>query len=391
MKKRLILLAGILIVLVCTEVSSQANVVGKIVFTDASANLYVGDVGGTSVPVPLSGVQGASYPHWSPDAQWITFAGGPSSGGNSRIWVVRPDGSGLRSITDGSRDMVSPSFSPDGAKILFDAVYGHLFTVNVDDGNLTDLGVTGGHAEWSPDGTKISYTNWGLTYESDIFIYDIVSQTSFQLTHHDSGEAFNQATWAPNGDQLAIAKRGSDGDYDICRINANGTGLVNLTEDWTDTGEYWTDWSPDGQYIFFDREISGKTDIWCMLPDGSNRLNVTNSPEIYEAYFDVIQEPAPIQEILSFIEESVADGILTGSGPGKSAEGRLGALINMIEAAGDLIDANDPNLLADICTQLQDAYNRTDGNDPPPDFVTGQATAELAQRIEDLMVSLGCE
>lgn len=96
----------------------------------------------------------------------------------------------------------------------------------------------------------------------------------------------------------------------------------------------------------------------------------------------------PIERILDFIEDSVEAGTLSGSGPGRSAQGRLGALINMIEAAGNLIDAE---LIADACWQLQDAYNRTDGNSPPPDFVAGPAAAELASKIEVLRTTLGCE
>ena len=65
----------------------------------------------------------------------------------------------------------------------------------------------------------------------------------------------------------------------------------------------------------------------------------------------------PIDKILDFIKDSVEAGTLYGSGPGKSAEGRLGALRNMIEATGNLIDAG---LIEDACWQLQDAYNRTD-------------------------------
>jgi len=103
-----------------------------------------------------------------------------------------------------------------------------------------------------------------------------------------------------------------------------------------------------------------------------------------------IPEPNPIQEILDFIEESVADGTLVPVKPGKAGEGQLGALINMIEAAGNLIDANDPNLLAEACGQLQAALGKTDGQERPPDFVTGEATAELASKIEALMTTLGC-
>jgi hypothetical protein len=106
---------------------------------------------------------------------------------------------------------------------------------------------------------------------------------------------------------------------------------------------------------------------------------------------EIVTEPDPIQEILDFIEKSVADGTLVPVKPGPAGKGQLGALINMIETAGNLIDSNDPNLLSDICGQLHAALGKTDGQSPPPDFVTGPAAPQLAAMIEELMNSLGCE
>ena len=101
-------------------------------------------------------------------------------------------------------------------------------------------------------------------------------------------------------------------------------------------------------------------------------------------------EPEPIETILDFIEESVADETLAPVKAGKPGQGQLGALINMIEAAGNLIEADLP---VDACIQLHDAFEKTDGLSPPesaPDFVAGEAAAELASMIEDLMAELGC-
>ena len=104
-----------------------------------------------------------------------------------------------------------------------------------------------------------------------------------------------------------------------------------------------------------------------------------------------IPEPADlIEEILDFIEDSVDEGALVPVMPGKPGQGQLGALINMIEAAGNLIDAE---LILDACWQLQDALAKTDGLEPPesaPDFVAGEAAEELASKIQELMTSLGC-
>lgn len=106
--------------------------------------------------------------------------------------------------------------------------------------------------------------------------------------------------------------------------------------------------------------------------------------------YGVWVEPPPgdqIAAILDFYDASVGDGTLAGDGPGNSASGRLKALRNMIEAAGDFIEEGQ---IAEACQQLLDALRRTDGEPRPPDFVTGPAATELACQIQALRSSLGC-
>lgn len=106
-----------------------------------------------------------------------------------------------------------------------------------------------------------------------------------------------------------------------------------------------------------------------------------------------VEIPPPPSEqiaaILTFFDASVNDGTLVGDGQGNSAEKRLNALRNMVEAAGDLIIENE--LFEEACQQLLDVYGRMDGQPKPPDFVTGGAVAKLASMVQDLMASLGCE
>jgi len=94
-----------------------------------------------------------------------------------------------------------------------------------------------------------------------------------------------------------------------------------------------------------------------------------------------------IEEILDFVDASVEDGTLVGQGPGKSADNRLNALINMLEEAQRLIEAEQ---IEEACDQLWSAYRKCDGELRPPDFVTGEAAEDLADMILVLMNDLGC-
>ncbi len=145
------------------------------------------------------------------------------------------------------------------------------------------------------------------------------------------------------------------------------------------------------------------TDLNTLLPSGSGWIltraraindqgQIVGSGSINGEYHAYLMSPVTtlsqqIDNTVSFVDSSVSAGTLTGSGSGTSAEGRLGALENMLETAGQLIIAGD---IASACQQLLDAYKRTDGLPNPSDFVTGDAASELAAMIQALRTSLGC-
>ena len=91
--------------------------------------------------------------------------------------------------------------------------------------------------------------------------------------------------------------------------------------------------------------------------------------------------------ILEFFDQSVMDVTLVGSGPGASGARRLAALRNKLEAAGDLLDEGE---IEDACNQLLDAFLRTDGVFPPPNFASGPAAPDLATQIQNLRTTLDC-
>ena len=115
----------------------------------------------------------------------------------------------------------------------------------------------------------------------------------------------------------------------------------------------------------------------------------SNHGAVWVLFLDAVgSASAQIADMLDFVEMAVAEGSLAGNGPGGSGSGRLNALISQIETAGDLVEAG---MIDEACDQLQDAFNRTDGESPPPDFVAGDAAMELALLISILQASLGCD
>ena len=130
----------------------------------------------------------------------------------------------------------------------------------------------------------------------------------------------------------------------------------------------------------------------------SNRLvytdNRNDNLDIYLLEFQFVSdaEDPPeeqITNILEFFDESIENGTLEGRGSGWPAKFRLYIMREMLVIAGELIN-HDRNNAA--CFTLKRAYMRCDGDSLPlPDFVAGGAVSELADMIQALRTSLGCE
>ncbi len=86
--------------------------------------------------------------------------------------------------------------------------------------------------------------------------------------------------FSPDGRYIAIAWR-NNGQYDIHRLNSDGSGRVALTKTplWVTAvpggQKPWNNvsptWSPDGSQIAFLTDRTGRWEIWAMNADGSNQ------------------------------------------------------------------------------------------------------------------------
>jgi Tol biopolymer transport system component len=100
--------------------------------------------------------------------------------------------------------------------------------------------------------------------------------------------------WSPDG-KFLVFTGGRDGEYDVYRIAADGSGPeIRLTDAKAlDDGPEYT---PDGRFIYFNSTRSGRMQIWRMRPDGSEPEAVTN-----DEYNNWFPHPSPDGRWIAFL------------------------------------------------------------------------------------------
>ena len=192
-------------------------------------------------------------PKWSPDATQIAFSG-RAPDGNWDVYVMNADGSGMRRLTsDPARDD-DPAWTPDGKRLVYDRDLASLRVVNVDgsDDHFLDVGTP---TACFPDVSKRNQ----LVFTADcsgagtLDTIPLNGGRAKQITTPGAGLGDYGARWSPRGDALLFL-RGGAVDNDLYVVNADGTGLRQLTNT-PNRAEFSTSWTPDGtQAVFFTGE-----------------------------------------------------------------------------------------------------------------------------------------
>ncbi|HLJ49114.1 MAG TPA: S9 family peptidase [Bryobacteraceae bacterium] len=239
-------------------------------------------------PVTLtSNAGGKSGLSWSPNGRTIAYA----SQGN--IWAVPVAGGTPRRLTTSaagpgdprqSADR-APQWSPKGHWILFETGRrGHNNMMVVSEDGLSNNFVTGANADedganWSPDGSAISYTQRTREYFSgklNVVKFDAAKGQAAgdpvslytSPTDRGGGWSIRKANWSPDGRTLAVVLQDSGWDG-IYLIPASGGTPKALTH-----GEYEDVnpvFSPNGKAlaIVSTRKNLQQSDIWVVPVDGA--------------------------------------------------------------------------------------------------------------------------
>jgi len=128
----------------------------------------------------------------------------------------------------------------------------------------------------------------GVEVGSDQLVFDstrggdfrdlyVMNRDGYDLSRLTRGEADSIAgPWSPDGTRIVYMAFGLT-TSDIWVMNADGTEPVNLT-DTPDVDEGFPAWSPDGTHIAFTSRRDGNNEIYVMNADGTNPTRWTDNP-----------------------------------------------------------------------------------------------------------------
>ncbi|HSF42287.1 MAG TPA: protein kinase, partial [Thermoanaerobaculia bacterium] len=164
-----------------------------------------GVVSGEPQPV-THGAQAVRSAVASPGGQWIAF---DTFSPQEDLFIIRPDGTGLRQLTnDAVRDRI-PRWSPDGSRILFYSDRGGEYgawTIRPDGSDRQPI--PHGSPDslysplWAPDGRRLA-ASLGNRSAVLINLWLPVGQRLKLLPPPDGGQVFAPTSWSADGERLA--------------------------------------------------------------------------------------------------------------------------------------------------------------------------------------------
>ncbi len=178
---------------------------------------------------------------WSPDGAWLAFNVAPGGGLNEQIYVVRPDGSGLRRLTEGGKENnFLGDWTHDSRYLTFSSnrrnpAATDSYLLDVANGEMKMVAEnrgTGGINDVSRDGKYAVLSRLINRGDNDLFLVEFATGKESKLTPHVGPGSFFGGDFSRDGKVIYLA---SNKDRDLLafarvRIAADGTpGSVEVS------------------------------------------------------------------------------------------------------------------------------------------------------------------
>ena len=197
--------------------------------------------------------------------------------GVSRVYLRRAPGAAWVPLTPRVLEAGWPVPSPDGRRILFQAVRDGALDVHVLEGGRPGAGrltATASHdylPAWAPDG-RVTFVSRGIAPGDtlhDAWLWIMEPDGSGQRRLSDDGLGTSAAAaWAPDGSHLVVA-RAEGGETTLWRMDPDGRWSGAVAE-----GLRAPAWSPDGAWLAGHVENATGSRIDVLRADGSQRRTV---------------------------------------------------------------------------------------------------------------------
>jgi TolB protein len=213
-------------------------------------------------------------PSFSPDGARMVYI--TVVAGKEQLFTADADATKPIQITHDDWNHEDPAWSPDGRKIAFVSMKegGEVISMMNPDGSgvepLTPATVRAIHPNWHPNGVTIAYcTDDDLKppakNESEI---DVIDVTTRKITRLITGGINTYPSYSPDGKRMAFRRILGEMNSEVFIANADGSDPKNLTNNPSFDG--WPSWSPDGSEIAFASNRRANYQIFVMKPDGSD-------------------------------------------------------------------------------------------------------------------------
>jgi Tol biopolymer transport system component len=271
----------------------------------------------------------AAFPGRNGDIAFVGFG----RRDDADVFTMKPDGSGKRNITDRPGFDVSPAYSSDGRRVAFtssrseppgfdgnERLFSELYIMDADGSHvrrITDnYGFIDWQPAWSPDGRRLVFAHGDSTppapeafvAPTDLWIVDLQTGELRDLTNSPNTWE-NYAQWSPDGERIAFdGDISAPGNNDVYTIRPNGRDLRRLTSG--PSFDEAPNYSPDGSSIAFDSDRTGNFDVFTMRADGTHPTQLTAdtgadyspcfSPDDHAIAFVSDRDGAPVPEAPEF-------------------------------------------------------------------------------------------